>query len=77
MSPKFNKWQIAWIILSLVYLAVCVGFAAFVTSSSLPPPDLRVVIVLTLLCWTTPVAVVYALGRGLAWLAHALTRTRV
>ena len=75
-SNKLNRWKIAWVLLSLIYLAVCIGFAAFVTSASVPVPDPKVVIVLTLLCWTTPVAIVYVLGRGIAWIAHALRRMR-
>ena len=73
---ELNGWRIAWILLSLIYLAICIGVAITVTAASVPPPDPRVVIVLTLMCWTAPVAVVYAFGRGIAWLTHAFTRSR-
>jgi hypothetical protein len=51
---ELNGWRIAWILLSLIYLAICIGVAITVTAASVPPPDPRVVIVLTLMCWTAP-----------------------
>ena len=76
VSHGLNGWQWTWILLSLIYLAICIGFAVFFSSASLPPPDLRVVIVITLMCWSTPVAVIYALGRGVALVTRGLTRPR-
>jgi hypothetical protein len=65
-----NGWQRLWLLASILWAAVILALSGILQSDGVPAVPSADVVLLVVRLWIVPVAAVYALGFGLAWVGR-------
>ena len=65
-----NGWQRLWLLASILWAAVILALSGILQSDGVPAVPSADVVLFVVRLWIVPVAAVYALGFGLAWVGR-------